>query len=67
MPKKLNPMIRVVSPKNDGSAWQSSSRKIMLCPIRGMKATRKISFFRSIRVSILLLRADVSTKWEMVY
>jgi hypothetical protein len=67
MPKKLKPMIKVNSPKKEGSTWQSSSRKMMLWPMRGMKATRKMSFLRYMRVRILLLRAEVSTKWRGAY
>lgn len=34
----------------------------MLCPMSGIKETKKMSLLRYIRVRILLLRAEVITK-----
>lgn len=62
MPKKQKPRIKVNSPKKVDSPSQSSSKKIMLWPMSGMKETAKMSIFLSQSDSILLLTAEVATE-----
>ncbi len=61
MPKKQKPRTRVNSPAKVGYFSQSLSKKMMLWPRRGMKETKKMSFFLSNIVSTLLLMPDVIT------
>jgi hypothetical protein len=39
----------------------------MLCPMSGIKETKKMSLFRYIKVRILLLSAEVITKFMEKY
>lgn len=61
MPKKQKPRTRVNCPIKVGSPSQSSSKKMMLCPMSGMKETAKMSIFLSQSERISLLAAEVAT------